>query len=150
MRVAYDCIGLWDDSHGASMADSTTVIRATAAGVGGIASVVAFLTAVDANPHAGLDFRSFVYAVVLVVPFAIYLWFVRTRRRSILLGLILCSGTAWWIVAGYESLRTTDDGLGFMYPYLAWIVTISVALLGGLYDRLTSRPPTDAKSDSSA
>jgi hypothetical protein len=132
------------------MAYSTTAVRAAAAGLGGIASIVAFLSAIEDNPYAGLDVRSLVYAVVLVVPFAIYLWLVRTRKRSIQLGLILCAVTAWWIVAGYGSLRTTDDGLGFIYPYLAWIVAFSIAVLGGLYDRLTSQPPTDAESDSSA
>jgi hypothetical protein len=122
------------------MAYTATAIRAAAAGIGGTASVVAFLSAIEANPHYDVG-ATITHAIVLVLPFAIYIWLVRTRKRSIQLGVVLCLVTACWIVLGYGSLRTTDDGLGFMAPYLALIATFAVAVLGGLYDRLARRPP---------
>ena len=126
------------------MTYSARAIRAAAAGVGGSASIIAFLSAVEANTYYDVDAQTIAYAIVLALPFAIYFWLVRTKRRSVELGLLLCSVTALWIVYGYGSVRTDDDGLGFLAPLLAWVVTLAVALLGGLYDRLTTDPPSDA------
>jgi hypothetical protein len=111
-------------------------IRITVAGVNAVAGLGVCLVAIGANPYVAVDAGLWRLAVVLLLPFTLYVWFVRTRRASVDVGVGMSLITAGWIVLGYGALTTTDDGLGFMAPLLGGVLNLVVAFACGVVDRL--------------